>query len=121
VIEFADPEHLANVLSFAFRMGLGEQLFKKLIYLSNYACHPDSDEETEREPKRCILMADFAPHSFRFAIYRRNPKLPPDHTAGWKYWFNGGLIYQGPDCPADGSFPSLAVSLAEGTGWFVHT
>jgi hypothetical protein len=31
------------------------------------------------------------------------------------------LIYQGPNCPADGSFPSLCVSLAPGTGWFVHT
>jgi hypothetical protein len=121
VIEFADPEHLANVLSFAFRMGLGEQLFKKLIYLSNYACHPDSDEETEREPKRCILMADFAPHSFRFAMYRRNPELPRDHPTPWKFWLNGGLIFNGPECPNDGSAPAYTVSLHNEVGWFVHT
>ena len=34
---------------------------------------------------------------------------------------NGGLIFQGPGLPADGSFPSLTVSLASGTGWFCHT
>jgi hypothetical protein len=38
-----------------------------------------------------------------------------------KFSFNGGLIYQGPDSPADGSFPSLCVGLASGTGWFCHT
>jgi len=32
-----------------------------------------------------------------------------------------GLIFQGPSAPADGSFPSLTVSLASGTGWFCHT
>jgi hypothetical protein len=37
-------------------------------------------------------------------------------------WFGGGLIYQGPDVPADGSFPSLTVSMnPTRIGWFVHT
>jgi len=35
-----------------------------------------------------------------------------------KFVFNGELIFQRPSCPVDGSFPSLTVSLASGTGWF---
>jgi hypothetical protein len=38
-----------------------------------------------------------------------------------KLIFNGGLLFQGPSHPADGSSPSLTVSLASGNGWFCHT
>ena len=53
-----------------------------------------------------MLGKDFAPYSFDFALYR------PGAKDARKFVFNGGLIFQGPSCPADGSFPSLTVSLA---------
>ena len=59
-----------------------------------------------------LLSSDFAPRSFAFAHF----VLPKYAANGQRsFWFNGGLIYQGPDSPADGSFPSLTVSLASGT------
>lgn len=95
-----DPEYLDLVRDFAKSMGLEQQLQQKLDYLAEYG---DGNNT-------CKLGKDFAPHSFIFTMFRDG-----------SYWFNGGLIYQGPDCPADGSFPSFTVSLAKRTGWFVHT
>ena len=86
-------------------MGLSAQLERQLDYLATYGGHN----------YQCVLGNDFAPHSFDFALYR------PGAKDARKFFFNGGLIYQGPSCPADGSFPSLTVSLASGTGWFCHT
>ena len=105
-------DKLEREREFARSMGLGEQLEKQLDYLAGYA-------RGDGEPKRqCVLSDDFAPHSFCFAHF-----VLPKFTADGKrhFWFNGGLIWQGPNCPADGSFPSLTVSLANGTGWFCHT
>jgi hypothetical protein len=49
--------------------------------------------------------------------------LQPAYTESGqrKFLYNGGLIYQGPGPPGDGSFPSLSLSLTRGMGWFVHT
>jgi hypothetical protein len=65
------------------------------------------------------MSYDVAPYSFSFAHFAL-PKVT-DEKPERKFWFNGGLIYQGPSVPADGSFPSLTVSLTPGTGWFCHT
>ena len=46
---------------------------------------------------QCCLSYDFAPHSFAFAMFRPGP------GDARKFIYNGGLIYQGPSCPADGS------------------
>lgn len=100
--------YLAEVRSFADSLGLREQLEGKLKYLAEYGESPEPEY-------RCDLYQDFAPHSFAFSIYR---KLPGDE---WRFWLNGGLIYQGPGQPADGNAPTFTVSLAEGHGWFVHT
>jgi hypothetical protein len=56
--------------------------------------------------------------AFSFAHY-----LLPDSTGDGerRLCLHGGLIYQGPDSPANGLGPSLTVSLAPGTGWFCHT
>jgi hypothetical protein len=70
-----------------------------------------------QHPRQCVLSRDFAPHSFRFGHYV-SPEFASDGKR--KFWFNGGLIYQGPNAPADGSFPSLTVSLSSGTGWYCH-
>jgi hypothetical protein len=96
-------ERLEQVREFARTMGLTSQLERQIDFLATYG-----------EGKyQCSLGYDFAPHSFSFAQYRMGAER--------KFIFNGGLIYQGPNCPADGSFPSLTVSLASGTGWFCHT
>jgi hypothetical protein len=98
-------EHLDSVRESARQMGLSAQLERQLNYLATYGGHN----------YQCLLGKDFAPYSFDFALYR------PGVKDARKFVFNGGLIYQGPSCPADGSFPSLTVSLASGTGWFCHT
>ena len=59
---------------------------------------------------------DFAPRAFSFGVY-----ILPENGSERRLSLNGAMIYQGPSCPADGSFPSLCVSLASGTGWFAHT
>jgi hypothetical protein len=112
-------EHLAKVREFASKMGLLDQLERQLAYLASYSSLEDEPEGTPTRHTRCNLYSDFAPWSFsgNLEIITNRDGLPCEP----KYWFAFGLIYQGPDCPADGSFPSLTVSLASGTGWFVHT
>ena len=95
--------YLQEVREFAESIGLAEQLQKQLDLLGSYGGVGVSI---------CKLYKDFAPHSFSF-----NMQWIDERRRG----FGGGLIYQGPVCPADGSFPSLTVSLAKGTGWFCHT
>lgn len=71
-----------------------------------------------------LLYRDFAPHSFGFTVYPlKDGKRILRPNGQFDRWFNGGLIYQGPECPADGSFPSLTVTLGNPTkvGWFMHT
>lgn len=104
------PEKLEKVREFANTVGLRDQLESQLRYLSIYG----GGEERE-DYCRCDLFDDFAPQSFTFCLYRTEEGKEP------VFWFNGGLIYQGPDSPADGSAPSFTVSLASGRGWFVHT
>jgi hypothetical protein len=112
ILDDEQLDRLEQVREFARSIGLSEQLERQLNYLHGYGSHDDA-------PKRqCVLGYDFAPHSFSFARY----VLPTSSKDGTrKFWFNGAMIWQGPSCPADGSFPSLTVSLAEGTGWFCHT
>ena len=100
-----DLDHLEQVREFARTAGLSDQLERQLHYLADYG----------HRGYQCVLSKDFAPHSFSFALYR------PGVKDSRKFIFNGGLIFQGPSQPADGSFPSLTVSLASGTGWFCHT
>ncbi len=98
-------DYLETVRENARKMGLSSQLERQLDYLATYG----------GRGLQCILGKDFSPQSFDFALYL--PGAKDDR----KFFMNGGLIYQGPSCPADGSFPSLTVSLASGTGWFCHT
>jgi hypothetical protein len=100
-----DLDHLEQVRDFARAADLSTQLERQLHYLADYG----------QRGNQCVLGRDFAPHSFSFAMYR------PGAKDARKFIFNGGLIFQGPSQPADGSFPSLTVSLNSGTGWFCHT
>jgi hypothetical protein len=98
-------DHLEAVRNWARDAGLLCQSNRQLDYLADYGSNG----------YQCVLSKDFAPHSFTFGMYR------PGTNETRKFSFMGGLIYQGPSCPADGPFPSLTVSLASGTGWFCHT
>jgi hypothetical protein len=113
ILDDEQLDRLEQVRDFARLIGLGLQLERQLGYLADYGRNNE-----DRPSRQCVLGYDFAPHSFSFAIH-----VLADSTGDGKrqLWFNGGLIYQGPRCPANGSFPSLTVSLAEGTGWFCHT
>lgn len=109
--------HLAGVREAAEKLGRGavESLTEKLAYLDGYAnglgCL------YEKEGTRCRLFFDHAPLSFQFVMEHGDGK------GGWVRWFNGGLIYQGPGVPGDGSFPSLTVSLSDNGNphWGIHT
>lgn len=106
---------LDEAIKHAASFNLLDQLFKQLVYLGGYGM----DREQPLKVSRCTLAQDFAPLSFRF-VMERGEMLSPTEIK-WDFWFNGGLIYQGPDIAADGSFPVLTVSLNDGVGWFVHT
>ena len=70
------------------------------------------------EPELCrfVLYKDFAPLSFVFHIERRK------EDGSYVKVLNGGLIYEGPDSPANGQAPSFSVTIGEPrVGWFTHT
>jgi len=101
-----DQAYVDSVYHFAEKMGLRKQLEKQFDWLDIYG--------GKKDDVRCTLYKDFAPHSFSFNIEIKR-------GGEFKFLYNGGLIYQGPGQPADGSAPSLTVSLHDGVGWFVHT
>ena len=111
ILDDEQLDRLEQVREFARSMGLSNKLEHQLNCLAGMAttasplvsaCSPTTSRRT----------------SFSFCHYM----LPAYSGTGQReFSFNGGLIYQGPSCPADGSFPSLTVSLASGTGWFCHT
>src|SRR5262249_15749367 len=99
ILDDEQLDRLEEVREFARSISLSRQLERQLDFLANYANHDDG-------PKRqCVLSYDFAPYSFSFAHFAL-PKLAGEKPER-KFWFNGGLIFQGPSVPADGSFPSL--------------
>lgn len=119
-----EPE-LAAAKEFAIKTGgqigrgLLDQLNSQLRYLANYSNGEGCIHDVaEGKDTKCDLHPDLAPHSFSFVMFKREGPTKP-----WMFWFNGGLIYQGPDQPADGSAPSFTVSVGTEmkTGWFVHT
>lgn len=99
-----------EVMEFATKIGLRDQLEDKLRFLDRYAEHGD------RGKTRCRLRKDFAPASFEFVMERRNSE------GGFEAWFVGGLILHGAhDNKGDGSFPTLSVTISPTTGWQIHT
>ena len=110
ILDDEQLDRLEQVREFARLMGLDRQLERQLCFLAREW----SGEKTDQ----CILGYDFAPHFFSFCRYI----LPAYARSGERtFSYNGAMIYQGPNCPADGLFPSLTVSLASGTCWFCHT
>ncbi|MDP2371889.1 DUF4120 family protein [Rhodoferax sp.] len=104
MIKIENPEHFVEVLTFAVHNNCAAKLLERLDYLAHYA---EGDNV-------CHVYADHAPNSFAFAMKR------PDDL----FWFNGGLIYSGPDQPLDGSAPALTVGIGIDSsvhGWSIHT
>jgi hypothetical protein len=104
MIEIEDPNYFTKVMDFALENNCASKLLERLEYLTSY----HEGENT------CVLFKDWAPHSFSFYMLR------PDGSR----WFNGGLIYSGPDQPLDGSFPALTVGIGIDSSkhsWSVHT
>jgi hypothetical protein len=133
-------QRFAEAILYALQAGLLDQFLGQLQYLSGYANGAGCSQDRQQGfNTRCILYRDFAPLSFTFVMQRlKRPAAqgvrthlmmtPAEHVAyctedrNWNHWFNGGLIYQGPSQPADGSAPSLTVSIDPTKhGWFVHT
>jgi hypothetical protein len=108
ILDEEQLERLEKVREFARSMGLTEQLERQLSFLG--------DRTAWGKRAQTCLSYDFAPHSFSFGVYSL-----PDGEQPRRMSLNGGLIYQGPNAPADGSFPSLTVGFNSGTGWFCHT
>lgn len=112
--------YLADVVKKAKALGLwlGKHgLRRRLLYLATYANRRGCmyDRKQHLGGTQCHIYKDWSPLSFSFVIKRK------DLNDAWVFWFNGGMIYQGPELPADGSFPSLTVSLSNFTGWGIHT
>ena len=70
------------------------------------------------QPKRKLtIWTDFAPLSFYFVAYWRNPK-----TDQWERDFNGGIIFHGNhDGGGNGGAPTFSVNLEAVDGWSIHT
>ena len=108
-LEIDSQNYFDEVMAFAEKVGLREQLQSKLDYLATYAEHGDVGKT------RCLLYRDWAPQSFAFVIQLRE-------NDGYKNWFNGGLIFHGAhDNGGDGSFPTLSVCVNPTDGWSIHT
>ncbi len=107
-------QYIAEVLQQAARAGLLQELIDGLHYLAHYA---EERGKQEGIVVRTTLWKDFAPLSFRFTH-----EITRDGET-WEPSLSGGLIYEGPDVPADGSFPSFTVSVGSDgkPGWRVHT
>lgn len=109
-------KHFDEVVKFAKQTNQLHQLCRQIEYLGMYGDSVESRARTGRHRTACSLYKDFAPYSFTFLMQVWN-----EERQAYTTWFNGGLIYQGPGLPTDGSFPSLTVSLHNNQGWFVHT
>ena len=110
MLKVENQKHLDDVVAFADRVGLREQLEDKLRYLDQYAEHGD------RGKTRCRLFSDHAPQSFGFVLEMRGD------DGEYAPWFVGGLIFHGPhDNGGDGSHPTLAVCVTPTLGWQIHT
>jgi hypothetical protein len=112
-------EYYQGVLKFADEVGLRQQLQQNLDFLAGYAngegCNYD---QAQGKNTRCLLYADWAPHSFQFTMeVCRGPDQP------WERWFIGGLIFHGPhdNGGVGGGPPTFSCTLSPTHGWQVHT
>lgn len=105
-------EHAKSIGLWYGRNGLRRRLMWLAIYANRRGCQ--YDRKLPGHGTRCTLYPDFAPFSmgFRVEFFQPGRDVRP---------MCGGLIYSGPGVPADGSYPSLTVSLSKHDGWSVNT
>ena len=110
ILDDEQLDRLEQVREFARLMGLDRQLETPALLPGPRVVRREDRSVRARLRLRTAL------------VQLRRYILPAYARSGERtFSYNGGMIYQGPSCPADGSFPSLTVSLASGTGWFCHT
>lgn len=97
---FLPDGYLDEVLDFAEKRGLLDDLMGRLAYLA----------ERGEKDKLTRLGKDWAPYSFTF-----------QHFRGDQPWINGGLIYYGPGDTGVGA-PQFSVRIGDTReGWSVNT
>jgi len=115
-IVISDPVALRDAIQFAEDQGCTDQLARGLLNLLRSL----TVGMTREGQRHAMVYKDFAPHSFTFAIWDGDKSRV-------NLVMNGGLVYDGPTAPGDGSFPSLSVNLNRIAGtapkhsWNVHT
>lgn len=117
-----------EIMKFAAENDLLTQLVDQLDYLSSYANREGCRYDINKGKNTCCTLGmDFAPMSMSISMeccetWYKDPELHARQGGKWEHWWIGGLIYQGPTQPADGSAPSLTVSLDPCKhGWGIHT
>ena len=88
------------------------ELWSWLRYLRDYA--QGEGKLYQKGHVRCKLYPDWADHSFGVVVETLE-------NGEWKHWFTGGLIFQGPTQPLNGSAPAFTVSMESYVGWSLHT
>ncbi len=108
IIDEETKEKLEDARAHARTLGLLSQLERQLDYLA--AFNPE-------RPRQCWFGRDLAPFSFDFCTWYLATADEPKRRMS----MNGGLIYSGPGCPGNGSFPSLSVNVNDSNGWHINT
>jgi hypothetical protein len=116
-ILITDPVSLRQIIEFAETNGCIDQLGRDLVRLLRTV----TIGMTAESNRTAHINRDFAPMSMTFAIWQ-------GEIARENLLLNGGWIYNGPGCPADGSSPTFSVNLNYVMGgempphsWTIHT
>lgn len=111
VIPEETKEYFIKVRIEAYDRGLMKEFNEGMLNAHLFGCTWEAPDQV-----RCVLFEDFAPLSFGFRMEQRQ------EDDNYKFFMNGGLIYEGPDSPANGQAPSFTVTVGESRiGWFMHT
>ncbi len=100
-----------------------KSLLDKLEFLSEYGNCGVAHDARNRKLVEAELWPDSAPYSFGFSVYWRELTDLATGETTRKHVMTGGLIYDGPEAPNDGSAPALTVSLTSSDFpcWGCHT
>ena len=118
-LTFENPEALVEIIQFARQNNCLDQLAAGLLQMLQ--CATIGMSKTSQ--RSAVVAKDFAPHSLTWCLWNGCP-------ARQNVVLAGGLIYEGPGVPGNGSSPALSVNLETATGqhdpatkhqWRVHT
>jgi len=100
-------ERMEEARAYARANGIEEQLEGRLEYLRTYGGTFEEGPNAGKDAFKVVLSMDFAPLSFGVAWYR----LQLDGTYDEQPFLVGGMIFEGPQQPGDGSGPAFSVNL----------